>query len=808
MQQLPSALAAMANYKQFVIWQAVPNKKNPNKFDKITVNPQTLFNHNAHDPKIWFDAGSALSIVNNLGGAPFGVGFVFTPNDPFWFFDIDGCVTDSNEWTPEAVAFMNYFQGCAIEVSHSGRGLHIFGTGGGIDPNHGKKNLPLGLEFYTQDRFVALTGTAATGDCTLDCSHLMHEFVPYYFPPKIATTGAQWTTEADPNSKPLKTDKALIKRMCESTTAKSVFSNKASARDLWECNTDRLAAAYPSFNAVDPFDRSSAEQGLCNHLAFWTGKNCERIETLMNESGLLRDKWTDREQYRRDTIINAVAGCQDVYGSQLAAKEAARTEWKPDQLIANDSSITANGGSSMVAYEERPAFFAGHYYMTGNGRVFCPDGVSRSQAEYNSMYSTCEFLEAFGGKPIKEAWKAYVTATDLTRAEVFSAAYRPEYPFSTVFDEGGRRWVNEYVNQDGARIEGDASPFVNHIKIMLPKDRDAEILISWMAALVQYAGKKFLWSPFIQGVEGNGKSLIARILSYCIGADHVEDIDPEDFCNSGGKFNGYIKNHRLGVLEELKTGARNQAEAALKRFIGNNRIQVQNKGVDASTMNVCINFLINSNHKDAIRVTDHTRRFAILFCAQQEIEDLAKYDMQRGGQYFNDLFSWLYDDGGWGKVAHFLDSYQIPDELNPATLADKAPITSSFLEAISESKSAPHQAVAEAMSSGKAGTLNSWLSVQAIRTILQNEYGIKPPSGKMLASYLKQEGYIKHPALTNQGRLTRAIMQEGCNRSVIYVKANSVQATMTDAQQVTDAYMKAQGYTGAPQSMQNKFDNG
>ncbi len=794
MQQIPVAFAALAEYKQFVVWQAVPSLKKPGKFDKITVNPSTLYNHSAHDPAIWFNAADALTIVNNLGGYPYGIGFSFTANDPFWFFDLDNCTTHDGNWTADTLSFLSYFSGAAVEVSISGAGLHVIGSGAQSLPPHSHNNKFIGHQFYSQDRFVALTLNQVSGDASFDATHLLSEFVGCYFPPKAVVQSANWTTEPDSNSRPLKTDKALIKRMCETNSTGSVFGMKASASDLWNCNVDKLAAAYPPFNTTDGFDRSSADQALCNHLAFWTGKDCDRIERLMSESGLLRSKWEDRPQYRRDTILKAVGGCADVYGSQKAAKEQAQTEWEPKQLITNDTNITANGSATMVAYEERPNFFAGHYYMTRSGKVFCPDGIIRGQTEYNSMYSNVDFLEAFGGKPIQEAWKAYVTASDISRAEVYDHAYRPEYAFGTVFDDGNRRYVNEYVNQDGARIDGDASPFFNHIKLILPIDRDAEILISWMAALIQYPGKKFMWSPFIQGVEGNGKSLIARVLSYCIGADHVEDIDPEDFCNSGGKFNGYIRNHRLGVLEELKTGARNQAEAALKRFIGNNRIQVQSKGVDQQTIQTCINFLINSNHKDAIRVTDHTRRFAILFCAQQEVEDLNNYDMQRGGQYFNNLFNWFYGDQGWAKVANFLHCYKIQAELNPATVADKAPLTSSFLEAINESKSAPHQAVSEAITSGKPGTLKSWLSIQALRSILQNEYGIKPPSGKMLAVYLKQEGYIKHPALTNQGRATRAIMQENNNRSVIYVKSGSIQAGLTDGAQVTEQYTRDQGY--------------
>lgn len=793
MQELPAAFNALSNYKQFVVWLASPNKKHADKWDKITVNPQTGLPHDAHDPAIWYDVGSALTIAKTFG-ENYGVGFVFTVNDPFWFFDIDNCLIDG-QWSNEAQAFCNHFTGAAIEISHSGKGLHIIGSGSQVVGDHAKKNIPLGLEFYTEKRFVALTGSGAIGDAGFNASELLPPFVNYYFPPKNITLTAQWTTEADPNGRPLKTDQALIKKMLESGSAGAVFGDKVSPADLWNADANKLSIAYPSFNESDPFDRSSADQALCNHLAFWTAKNCERVEKLFSKSALVRDKWNNREQYRKDTILNAVANCQDVYGSSIAAKENAATQWKPDELITN-TSITVNGGAAIVAYEQRPEFFNGHYFLTRWAKVFCPDGVIRNQAEYNAMYSVVEFAAPFGGKPITEAWKAYITSTDTKRAEVYDTAYRPEYEFGVTYTEAGRVYVNEYVNQDGARMSGDASPFYNHIKIMLPNDRDAEILLSWMAALIQYPGKKFLWSPFIQGVEGNGKSLIARVLSYAIGVDHVEDVDPEDFCNSGGKFNSYIKNHRLAVLEEIKTGARNQAEAALKRFIGSNRIQMQGKGKDQHTIRTCINWLLNSNHKDAIHITDHTRRFAVLYCAQQEKEDLERYDMQRGGRYFTQLFDWFHNKNGWAITANFLTTYQIPADLNPATEADKAPMTSSFLDAIKESKSTPHQAIVEALTSGRSGTLGGWCSVQALREILKTEYGIRPPSGKMIAKYLKAEGYVKHPALTNQGRATKAIMAEGGDRSVIYVKSNSIQSAFEDAAQVTDAYMKAQGYVG------------
>lgn len=793
MLELPACFNALAKYNQFVIWQAIPSKKKPGKFDKITINPASLFAHDAHDPSIWYDAASAIAVAASLGES-YGVGFVFTAADPFWFFDIDGCVTPESTWTPEAIAYLNHFTGAAVEVSMSGKGLHIIGSGAQSIGEHSKKNIPLGLEFYTSDRFVALTGNQTSGDAAFDASHLLPDFAAYYFPPKTDTIAATWTDEPDLNARPLKTDKALIKKMLASSSARSVFGGGVSVSDLWNADAEKLAVAYPSFNETDPFDRSSADQALCNHLAFWTGKDCARIERLMSQSGLLRDKWEKRQAYRQDTILNAVGACQDVYGSQKAAKEEATTTWQPDQLITN-TAITANGGSQIVTYEERPQYFAGHFFLTRASKVFCPDGVTRNMSDYNAMYSTVEFAEPFGGKPVTEAWKAYVTATDVSRVAVYDTAYRPEYEFGITFADCGREYVNEYINRDGARVVGDASLFINHINNILPNGRDAEILLSWMAAFIQYPGKKFKWAPFIQGVKGNGKSLIGRMLSYCIGKDHVHNIDPEDFCTSN--FNAYVKSNRLGILAELKTGSRNQAEAALLRIIDGDDIGYQPKGVDQTTIRTCINIMVNSNHKDGINITEDTRRFAVLFCAQQDQDGLRVHDMQRGGRYFKDLFKWL-DGGGWGIVANWLDTYAIPVEFNPAGDADKAPQTTSFIEAISESKSSPHQAVAEALSSGRPGTLNSWVSVQALRNMLQTDYGIRPPSGKMLSKYLKAEGYIRHPALTNQGRLTRAVMQEGGQRSVIYVKSGSVQAGLTDGADVTEKYLSAQGYLGLP----------
>ena len=72
-------------------------------------------------------------------------------------------------------------------------------------------------------------------------------------------------------------------------------------RRLWAGDT----AGYPS--------HSEADQALCNLLAFWTGGDPQRMEELFGRSGLARDKWWERPDYRERTIQTAIEDCAAFY---------------------------------------------------------------------------------------------------------------------------------------------------------------------------------------------------------------------------------------------------------------------------------------------------------------------------------------------------------------------------------------------------------------------------------------------------------------------------------------------------------------
>ena len=197
---IPPALQALTAYPQFILYKLVPSKRDPSKMDKLPVDHRTLQvfvkgQDWQQDPNAWTTSQHAISMVA-MCGPEYGVGFFFTPSDPFFFVDLDKCLNpDNTTWSQVATDVMSKLPGAAIEVSQSGRGLHIFGKG--VSPAHGCKNIPLGLEMYTEGRFVALTGTNAVGDAGLDCTDMLPSLVASYFPSSGGSTAGtmEWREE-------------------------------------------------------------------------------------------------------------------------------------------------------------------------------------------------------------------------------------------------------------------------------------------------------------------------------------------------------------------------------------------------------------------------------------------------------------------------------------------------------------------------------------------------------------------------------------------------------------------------------------
>jgi len=788
MQELPEALRPMAAYAQFILWRPVPSKTRPGKVDKFPVNPHTGAISDAHDPTIWLDADSAIAAGQAQG---LGIGFVFTKSDPFFFFDIDNCLDRAGQWSARAQQFCQVFAGAAIEISQSGTGLHIFGSG--PVPSHGCQNREHGLEFYTELRFAALTGTGAVGSAAFVPSpEAIAWLVGNFFPQGVEhDDDGEWTDGPDPEWNGPTDDQELINKMLGSRSAASVLGGKASVADLWTANEEALEKSYPDTGGAGrSFDRSSADAALCSHLAFWTGKDCERIGRLFKLSALCRDKWIDREDYyARRTILRAVGLCSDVYASKRKDKapELPADPVEPGATPAGE----IRPGFQYLAVTQQIDLFKGCTYVRDIHRVFVPDGALLKPEQFNAMYGGYVFaLDSFNDKITKKAWEVFTESQAYNFPKAHSVCFRPELEPGAIVEEEGRRLVNTYSPIDTPRLAGDPSPFLGHLAKMLPSPDDQAIILAYMAACVQHKGSKFQWAPLLQGTEGNGKSLIGSILAEAIGHRYTHKVNPQDI---GNVFNAWVSGNLLAIVEEVYTADRREIIETLKWLITESRVPITSKGVDQATGDNRANFVMFTNHKDAIRKTINDRRNAIFFTAQQTKADKIRDGM--GGAYFPVLYNWLRG-GGYAIMADFLYRYAIPAELNPALdrggLCIEAPHTTSTNEAIAVGLGGIEQEVMEAIDEGRPGFAGGWVSSMAFDRMLQESRRDRQIPPNKRREILRSLGYDLHPAL--KGGRVNSIVPLDNGKPRLYIREGHIGLNITKAAEVAKAYLTAQGF--------------
>ena len=790
MEHLPSALAPMGQYRNFILWTPVWNEQKQ-KHEKIPTSPLTgqTIGNNVTSHYVTFEEAQKAATKYNLQ-----VGFVLTENTPFFFLDIDKC-REGEGWSKLANDLCERLSGAAVEVSHSQNGLHIFGRGSVQD--HACKNIQLDLELYTEGRFVALTGINTAGDANTDHTEEINKIVDEYFPVAELKKDRTWTTQPSSLWRGPEDDNELIKKMLGANNLENLFGGRKQCTfsDLWNANEDAIARTYPAVGSHEcSYDRSSADAALCLQLAWWTGGDCERIERLFNQSALVRDKWRNRAQYRFNTITNAVNHCVGCLGADQGKREAAAITWQPPEPTQGQlRKIQLLSGPRIVPFAERETFFDNHYFIRSTNHVLCPDGVQRNQTDYNSCYGNFEFIEQFGGnKPLRDPWKAYILAPDVQRLEADDTIYAPEHEFLEVVEREGLEYVNIYRNTDVTAVEGDVTPFLNHINKLYPHGNHGVVLISYMAAFLQYPGVKFHWAPLLQGAEGCGKSLIGRILALCIGQSHVYKINAEEFIK-GAQFNAWAAENRLGIIEEINVGDRIQADTTLKRYIDENRLEIQAKGRDQKTKPFNMNFILSSNFKDSLPINESSRRYCPLFAAQQSHADLIAAGMNN--QYYGELFAWI-NGPGVGHIAHYLLNYKIPYEYDPTKGAHRAPETESFTEAVRESMPYIELAIREAISSGEPGTRGDWVSVGQIRKLVEAD-GVRIRSVQQITKLLQRMNYRIPPALeANRGRTSQPIMREDCKRAKLLVPPGhaALDPGLTP-RTIYEMYTHAQGYT-------------
>ena len=474
---------------------------------------------------------------------------------------------------------------------------------------------------------------------------------------------------------------------------------------------------------------------------------------------------------------------QEVFAAGLATPT-------PPVHIAPPTTIEAQwrSGYQLVAGSGLIDHFKGCVYVTDAHRMLTPGGAMLKEAQFNASYGGYVFaIDENGDKTTRKAFEAFVESQCVAFPKVDGAIFSPRHTSGEIVEDEGRRLVNTYIPVNVRTVPGDAGPFLRHMSKLLPDPRDMAIAMAYAAAVVQYAGYKFQWAPLFQGCEGNGKTLLTRCVAYAVGQRYTHMPPASEISE---KFNSWLFGSIfIGVEDIYVPDAKSEVLEVLKPMITGDRLAKRAMQQDQVMMTNCANFIFNSNHRNAVKKTQNDRRFCVFFTAQQEAQHLTRDGMD--GNYFPDLYDWLKADG-YAIVAHYLKTYQIPDELNPVIGCQRAPVTSTTHQAIEASMGGVEQEIMEAIDEGRCGFAGGWVSGYALDNLIEHIRAGRQVPPRKRPDVLKSLGYIPHPALKN-GRCNNPVAVDAGRKPKLYIKDGHIHANLQRPAEVERYYSAAQG---------------
>lgn len=321
--------------------------------------------------------------------------------------------------------------------------------------------------------------------------------------------------------------------------------------------------------------------------------------------------------------------------------------------------------------EDRPGWCDQWVYVNDFGALYnVQERIVVKEAAFNMMHGKDVPTGERGGKPSAFKW-----VSDHGLIEVVNgAAYLP-FVDDVICDikigDQVRRTVNLYnhasrpkaapvseASGEGLSADGVAAcELIKKHIIDVICNGDAVVgqwLLEWVAHQVQRPGRKLLWSPLIQSIQGVGKSFIGELLRGCLG---VENVGVVGVSQVNSNFNGWASGVCVNVLEELRVAGMNRhgAANALKSLISDTYIQINEKGVKPyKTLNTC-NYICFTNFVDAVPLEANDRRWFVVFCDVQSLDEIGpKMGFSDTSAYFDALWSGMRQGIASGEVQRWL----------------------------------------------------------------------------------------------------------------------------------------------------------
>lgn len=595
--------------------------------NKIPVNPKTGDNAKADEPDTWGYFDQAVRHWEaHRGNSIAGIGYEFSPDDPFTGIDLDKCLDPkTGEIEPWGKAIIDRLQSYT-EISPSGCGVHIL-VRGKLPPGGNRKGK---VEMYNSARYFTTTGRHLEGTPTT-IEDRQDELTAIHR--EVFGDLQEQAQESPRSTAPLDlTDLEIIAK-----TKSSQNGDKF----------DRLMVGditgYPS--------ASEADMALCSVLTFWT-QDPGQIDRIFRASGLYREKWdraTAGSTYGAKTIDKALAGTTQTYrggasrinGNRITPAGSAAvnktTDEAPSPSPAMGYNLTDMGNAQRLVARHgqnlRYCYPWGKWLIWDGTRWIKDESGEvdrRTKETVRSIYAEVATIEE---KTLREVLVDHAkrSESDSKRQAMINSARSEPGVAILPADLDRDPWLLNVLNGTIDLRTGELR--AHHHEDLVTKlahviyDTKAECptwwkflerifnrnyeLILFLQKAVGYALTGITWEQvlfFLYGLGANGKSTFIKVIQALLG-DYATQTTSETFMvkrhsNPISNDVADLRGARFVAAVEIESG-RHMAEVLVKQMTGGDKLKARFLYSEHFEFDPEFKIFLAANHKPVIRGTDN-----------------------------------------------------------------------------------------------------------------------------------------------------------------------------------------------------------
>lgn len=210
-----------------------------------------------------------------------------------------------------------------------------------------------------------------------------------------------------------------------------------------------------------------------------------------------------------------------------------------------------------------------------------------------------------------------------------------------------------------------------HFKHLLDRKDERRHLLDWISYIVQNPGKRVNYAVLLQGTQGDGKSFFAFLLRAVMGPPNVRMMNAHILESA---FTDWAEGQCVAAIEEIRLIGHNRYDLMnrMKPLITNQVIEVHPKGRGAFNTENTTNYIMFTNYRDAMPLSDNERRFLVLFSRWQDGSSIRQFKAENP-DYYRELYGALQESAP--AIREWLLSVEQSEGFDPE---GDAPITAAF----------------------------------------------------------------------------------------------------------------------------------